>query len=395
MADIPVMGIDLGTTNSCAGVWLDGKVVIVPNKFKKTTTSSCVAFTENGVIVGNNALLQQTQNPTNTIYEVKRIIGQDYKKVSSMEYLPFILSNDKGVTNYNVTLQNEGRQFTPVEISGMILKNLKESAESYIKQKVTNVVITVPAYFNDIQRESTKVAGTIAGLNVLKVISEPVAAALAFGSTNVSNKEKNILVYDLGNYTTFFFIPVHTQNIFFIIFIFSGGGTFDIAVVSINELGCYHVRATNGHTRLGASKFDECLMKFCIQKLTDMMIDINFKKDELCFIRLRCEEAKKNLSKINQVEIVLGGRTITIDRDQYNQLIKGYVDSTMTCVANALDDADLEKHEIDEIILVGGGTYTPLIRSTLEDFFGKPVNTSVNPMEAGTFSNYNFFAIIV
>ncbi|XP_031636874.1 heat shock 70 kDa protein-like [Contarinia nasturtii] len=359
MSDTTVIGIDLGTTNSCVAIWQEGDIIIVPNKCKENTTPSCVGFNHDGVFVGNSAIAQQTKNPKNTIYEAKRVIGQKYDTVQKdTKFWPFSLVNRNEKPMYQVNIGNDVNLMHPEEISAIVLRNLKESAEMYIKREVKDAVITVPAYFNDAKREATKSAGRIAGLNVLNVLSEPVAAALAFGRLIKGDEEQNVLVYDLG------------------------GGTFDTAIVSITPFGMHHVRSTNGNTRLGGAKFVDVLMRLCIKKLIEMIGKMTIGIEQMVIIRAACEEAKIKLSTDEETIITIGDQKIPIKRTEYEQLIEPMVEKTMQCVKNAVDDADMEVEDINHIVLVGGGTYTPLIRKQLRSFFNKEGNTKINPMEA-------------
>lgn len=245
------------------------------------------------------------------------------------------------------------------------------------------MVITVPAYFDDAQREATKVAGKIAGMNVLKILSEPVAAALAFGYSNSVEEDENILVYDLGKKKLIMKMKYVGDLSYF--YLSLGGGTFDVAIVSISTTGMYHVRSTNGDTRLGASKFVGALMVKGLVKSMNTKEEMRDVED-MVHLRASCEQAKKHLSTDAEAKIEICGRSITFTRGEYDELIAPYIGRSMRCVENAIKDSELSKEEINKIVLVGGGTFTPLIRSTLESFFGKAVNTSINPMEAGNFS---------
>lgn len=240
----------------------------------------------------------------------------------------------------------------------------------------------MPAYFNDAQREATKTAGKIAGLNVLKILSEPVAAALAFGQSTIEDEE-NILVYDLGKNKHFYNSKIDFQLFIHFVFLFfsiSGGGTFDTAIVTIDSMGMHDVRSTNGNTRLGGAKFNDALMRLCIKKAKiDLMLD----KEQISAIRASCEEGKKILSSCDKAEILIGTESIEVTRKEFETLIAPYVEETAKCVKDALLDSDLQIEEIHKVLLVGGGTYTPIIRDKLESIFGKKVDTSINPMEAG------------
>lgn len=255
--------------------------------------------------------------------------------------------------------------------------------------QVKDAVITVPAYFNDTQREATKLAGKMAGFNILKIISEPVAAALAFGFS--TNEQGDVLVYDLGKrILSTLNISGHICKILLnLIFILSlsirnhnsGGGTFDIAIVSINEVGMYHVRSTNGNTRLGGAKFVDRLLEFCFAKLN--IEGSNLSSDELSVLRAECEKVKKQLSIQTETIIVVSEQEVKITRQEFDEMISPYIDQTIECVKNALQDAELEAKDISKIIMVGGATLTPLVRKRVETFFGKAVYTDLNPMDAG------------
>ena len=279
----PAIGIDLGTTYSCVGVWQNDKVEIIPNDQGNNTTPSYVAFTEEERLIGDSAKNQVARNPKNTVFDAKRLIGRKFTEKTiqdDMKHWPFKVESSAGdkpiiVVDY----KGETKKFHPEEISSMVLVKMKEIAEAYLSKPVKNAVITVPAYFNDSQRQATKDAGTISGMNVLRIINEPTAAAIAYGLDKKSSQEKNVLIFDLG------------------------GGTFDVSLLTIEE-GIFEVKATNGHTHLGGEDFDNRLVDYCIAEFKKKTgIDISNNVRALRRLRTQCEKAKRILSAAHQAPI--------------------------------------------------------------------------------------------
>ena len=323
-----IIGIDLGTTNSCVSVMEGGEAVVIPNAEGDRTTPSVVAFTKNGErLVGQIAKRQAVTNPENTVISIKRDMG----------------------TNKKVTIN--GEEFTPQEISAMILQKLKTDAENYLGQKVTEAVITVPAYFSDSQRQATKDAGKIAGLNVLRIINEPTAAALAYG-VDKENKEQKVLIYDLG------------------------GGTFDVSILEIGD-GVFEVLATSGNNKLGGDDFDEKIIEYLVSEFKKEQ-GIDLSKDNMAMQRLKeaAENAKKELSQAGQTTINLPFITadangpkhmnITLTRAKFEELIRPLVEKTLEPVNQALKDAKLSSSDIDQVLLVGGSTRVPLVHEEVK-----------------------------
>jgi molecular chaperone DnaK len=362
-----IIGIDLGTTNSVVAVIEGGKPVVIENEEGGRTTPSIVAFTKKGErLVGLLAKRQAVTNPENTIFSVKRLMGRRYSDEEvkkAKKFLPFTIIPGE---HTDIKIEAKGKAYSPQEISAMILQKLKKSAESHIGEKINDAVITVPAYFNDNQREATKSAGKIAGLNVVRIINEPTAAAFAYGLDKKKNEK--IAVYDLG------------------------GGTFDISILDIGD-GVFEVKSTNGNTFLGGDDFD--------QKIINWLVDdfkknngIDLKNDQMALQRLKeaAEKAKCELSSSLETEINLpfitadasGPKhlTITLTRAKLEQLTADLIESTVTPCNKALEDAKLKPEDIDEVILVGGQTRMPKVQETAKRIFGKEGNKGVNPDEA-------------
>lgn len=362
----PCIGIDLGTTYSCVAVWRNGRVEICPNEQGNRITPSYVAFLEDGQrLIGDAAKNQSSQNPSNTIFDVKRLIGRKFNDNSVQKdksLFPYkLVSNGKGKPN--VQIEN-GKSFSPEEISGMVLRKMKETAETFLGTEVKRAVVTVPAYFNDAQRQATKDAGTIAGLKVERVINEPTAAAIAYGLDKL-DKEETILVFDLG------------------------GGTFDVTLLHIDN-GVFEVKATSGNTHLGGEDFDQRMMDFFIAQFKRKNgIDISDDKRALQRLRKQCENAKRTLSTQNMAtvdcEALSNGVDFssTISRAKFEELNMDLFKKTMVPVTQVLKDSGVSKNEVDEIILVGGSTRIPKIQEMLKEYFnGKELNKSINPDEA-------------
>ena len=360
-----IIGIDLGTTNSCVAVMEGNEPVVIPNAEGKRTTPSVIAFVEGGEIkVGDPAKRQAVTNPTKTISSIKRFMGNKFSE-SSKEAgnVPYkVVKGDNDTPRVDV----DGRLYTPQELSAMTLQKMKKTAEDYLGQSVTEAVITVPAYFNDAQRQATKEAGEIAGLKVRRIINEPTAAALAYG-LDKSGKDQKIAVYDLG------------------------GGTFDISILELGD-GVFEVLSTNGDTHLGGDDFDQVIIDWLATEFNNEE-GVDLRKDAMALQRLKeaAEKAKIELSSSTQTEINLPYVTATasgpkhlvktLTRAKFEQLADDLVQRSMKPVAKALQDAGLSKSDIDEVILVGGSTRIPRIQEEVEKFFGKKPSKGVNPDE--------------
>jgi molecular chaperone DnaK len=360
-----IIGIDLGTTNSCVSVMEGGEPVVIANAEGKRTTPSVIAFVEGGEIkVGDPAKRQAVTNPTKTIASIKRFMGNKYsestKEAGNVAYK--VVKGDNDTPRVDI----DGRLYTPQELSAMTLQKMKKTAEDYLGQTVTEAVITVPAYFNDAQRQATKEAGEIAGLKVMRIINEPTAAALAYG-LDKKGKDQKIAVYDLG------------------------GGTFDISVLELGD-GVFEVLSTNGDTHLGGDDFDQVIIDWLATEFnTEEGIDL--RKDPMALQRLKeaAEKAKIELSSSTQTEINLPYVTATasgpkhlvktLTRAKFEQLAESLIKRSMEPVVKALKDAGLSTSDIDEVILVGGSTRIPVIQEQVEKFFGKKPSKGVNPDE--------------
>ena len=358
-----VIGIDLGTTNSCVSVIEGGEPIVIVNKEGKRTTPSIVSFKDGERLVGDPAKRQSVTNPTNTIYSAKRFIGSTYKEIfREAKKMPYVVEkSDKGVVNITVG----DKKYVPQEISAIVLQNLKKTAEEYLGEKVTQAVITVPAYFNDAQRNATKEAGEIAGLEVLRIINEPTAASLAYGLGD--DTDKKVAVYDLG------------------------GGTFDISILEMGD-GVFEVLATNGDTHLGGDNFDEVLIDWLIEEFkTETGVDVSSDSAALQRLREAAEKTKIELSSTNSSEINLpylsadqtGPKHLVrnIQKSEFERMVESLVKKTISPCRKALKDAKLKVDDIDEIILVGGSTRIPAIQEAVEKFFKKQPSKGVNPDE--------------
>ena len=361
-----IIGIDLGTTNSCVAVVEGGKPVVITNAEGSRTTPSVVAFTKDGQrLVGQLAKRQAITNPKNTVYSIKRFMGRHFSEVQNeIKQVPFTVKEGlKGQAVVHIEVEN--RDYTPQEISAMILTKMKETAEAYLGQKVTEAVITVPAYFNDSQRQATKDAGTIAGLDVKRIINEPTAAALAYGMD--TKKEEKVAVYDLG------------------------GGTFDISILDISQ-GVVEVLSTNGDTHLGGDDFDKRIVDWILDRFKKEE-GIDLSKDPMAMQRLReaAEKAKVELSGTQTTNINLpfitadasGPKHLNYDltRAEFNRLTSDLVERTLGPCKQALSDAKLTVDDIQEVLMVGGSTRIPAVQEAVEKFFGKKLNHSLNPDE--------------
>ena len=365
----PAIGIDLGTTYSCVGVFQHGKVEIIANDQGNRTTPSYVAFTDSERLVGDPAKNQAALNPSNTIFDAKRLIGRNFNDSTvqgDMKHWPFKVVQVDGRPKIKAEYKTEERVFAPEEISSMVLTKMKETAEGYLGQSVTDAVITVPAYFNDAQRQATKDAGAIAGLNVLRIVNEPTAAALAYGLDKGEKGEKHVLIFDLG------------------------GGTFDVSILSIDEGSMFEVKATAGDTHLGGEDFDNRLVNHFAQEFKRKHHkDLSTNPRSLRRLRTACERAKRTLSSSSESSIEIDSLFEGIDfytrvsRARFEELCGDLFRNTLQPVESALRDAKLDKGKIDEVVLVGGSTRIPKVQKLLSDFFnGKELNKSINPDEA-------------
>jgi len=363
------IGIDLGTTYSCVGVFQHGKVEIIANDQGNRTTPSYVAFNDTERLIGDAAKNQVAMNPTNSVFDAKRLLGRKFNDASvqsDKKHWSFNVISDGGKPKVQVEYKGEEKVFSPEEISSMVLQKMKEIAESYLGTTVTDAVVTVPAYFNDAQRQATKDAGSIAGLNVLRIINEPTAAAIAYGlDKKASGDEKNILIFDLG------------------------GGTFDVSILSIED-GIFEVKSTAGDTHLGGEDFDNRLVNHFAQEFQRKhKKDLTKNKRSLRRLRTACERAKRTLSSSAtaniEIDALFEGADFytSISRARFEELNSDLFRGTLDPVEKALRDAKMSKDKIDEIVLVGGSTRIPKIQKLLQDYFnGKVLNKSINPDEA-------------
>ncbi|CAG2060494.1 unnamed protein product [Timema podura] len=364
----PAVGIDLGTTYSCVGVFQHGKVEIIANDQGNRTTPSYVAFTDTERLIGDAAKNQVAMNPNNTIFDAKRLIGrrfEDQTVQADMKHWPFTVINDNTKPKIQVSYKGENKTFFPEEVSSMVLTKMKETAEAYLGKTITNAVVTVPAYFNDSQRQATKDAGAIAGLNVLRIINEPTAAAIAYGLDKKGHGERNVLIFDLG------------------------GGTFDVSILTIED-GIFEVKSTAGDTHLGGEDFDNRMVNHFVQEFKrKYKKDLTLNKRALRRLRTACERAKRTLSSSTQASIEIDSLFEGIDfytsitRARFEELNADLFRGTMEPVEKSLRDAKMDKAQIHDIVLVGGSTRIPKVQKLLQDFFnGKELNKSINPDEA-------------
>lgn len=371
MAKNVAIGIDLGTTYSCVGVWQNGRVEIIANDQGNRTTPSYVAFTTEERLIGDAAKQQATGNPRNTVFDVKRIIGRKFAEPmvqADMKAWPFkVVEGSQGRPYVEVEYKGETKQFLPEEISAMVLTKMKQTAEAYLGHDVKSAVITVPAYFNDAQRQATKDAGAIAGLNVLRIINEPTAAAIAYGLDKIKTegKAKNVLIWDVG------------------------GGTADFSILTIED-GVFEVRATTGDGHLGGSDIDTILMNYCIEEFRKKTkIDLSGNAKAMRRLLTVCERAKRTLSSSTQAMVELDSiadgqdLTVTITRAKFEALCESIFRRCITPLDQVVRDAKMSKSDIDEVVMVGGTSRIPKVRQMVSDYFnGKKLNDSVNPDEA-------------
>ena len=364
------LGIDLGTTFSCVGVWQNDRVEIIANEQGNRTTPSYVAFTESERLIGDGAKSQAAANPNNTVFDAKRLIGRkfdDETVKSDMAHWPFaVISGTGGKPQIEVNFKGERVTFQPEEISAMVLTKMRQTAEAYLGCEVKDAVITVPAYFNDSQRQATKDAGVIAGINVLRIINEPTAAALAYGLDRKKAGEQNVLIFDCG------------------------GGTHDVSLITIDD-GVFEVKATAGDTHLGGEDFDSAMVDWCVQEFQKKNKNVDLKSNARAVRRLRtaCERAKRSLSTSTQANIEIDALadgidfTSVITRAKFESLCDAAFRRTIAPLDQVLRDAKMSKDQIHEIVMVGGSTRIPKIRDLVSSFFnGKKLNDSVHPDEA-------------
>lgn len=364
------IGIDLGTTNSCVAVLRYGKVEVIANEQGNMVTPSYVSFNDHEYFVGDAAKNEAAINPENTVFDAKRLIGRKFKDPvvqSDMKHWPFAVKDVDTDPKIEVMFQCQKKQLMAEEVSAMVLGHMKQIAEDYLNENVINAVVTVPAYFNNAQRQATYDAGKIAGLNILRVINEPTAASIAYGFNNQEYCEEdiNILVFDLG------------------------GGTFDVSIVNVGKFG-EKVVATCGETHLGGIDFDCKLVEFCVQEFKRKhKRDLQENKRAICRLRSACERAKRDLSSTTETKIVVDAIhdgidfVLTLSRARFEGLILNFLKKTLIPVATALQDARLTKADISKIVLVGGSTRIPKIQKLLQEFFdGKELDKTINPDEA-------------
>ncbi len=363
------IGIDLGTTYSCVGIWQNDKVEIIANDQGNRTTPSWVAFNSEEKLVGEGAKSQYNSNPINTVFDAKRLMGYKFddpqvqRELTSLPYK--VVSGQNNIPKIQVSYRDEEKEFTPQEISSFILEKMKSTAEAYLGKEVKNAVITVPAYFNDSQRQATKDAGLICGLNVLRIINEPTAAAIAYGLDNKSETERNIIIYDVG------------------------GGTLDVTLLTLDD-GIFEVKATSGDTHLGGEDFDANLVQhFADEFKRKNKQDLRESKKAMAKLKKECEKVKRSLSSSTQAHLEIDSLhdgidfNSTITRAKFEQLNLTLFQKCLKSVEQVLMDSKISKSQIDEIVLVGGTTRIPKMQQLLSDFFGgKKLCNSINPDEA-------------
>ena len=364
------IGIDLGTTYSCVGIWQNDRVEIIANEQGNRTTPSYVAFTDSERLIGDAAKSQAAANPKNTVFDAKRLIGRKFSDSTvktDMSHWPFTVKGGVGdKPQIEVDFKGERSTFQPEEISAMVLTKMKQTAEAYLGGEVKDAVITVPAYFNDSQRQATKDAGVIAGLNVLRIINEPTAAALAYGLDKKKSGEQNVIIFDCG------------------------GGTHDVSLITIDE-GVFEVKATAGDTHLGGEDFDSAMVDWCVQEFERKNRGVTVKDNARALRRLRtaCERAKRTLSTSTQANVEIDALADGIDfnmvitRAKFESLCDAAFKRTIAPLEQVIRDAKMSKEQIHEIVMVGGSTRIPKIRDLVSSFFnGKKLNDSVHPDEA-------------
>merc|ERR1712017_8330 len=365
----PALGIDLGTTYSCVGIWQNDRVEIIANDQGNRTTPSYVAFTDTERLIGDAAKNQVAMNPTNSVFDAKRLIGRKFNDPvvqSDMKHWPFkVVAKDGDKPHIQVQFKGEEKIFSPEEISSMVFTKMKETGESFTGKSVKDVVVTVPAYFNDSQRQATKDAGTIAGLNVMRIINEPTAAAIAYGLDKKATGERNVLIFDLG------------------------GGTFDVSLLTIDD-GIFEVKATAGDTHLGGEDFDNRLVNHFVQEFKRKhKKDLTGNARSMRRLRTACERAKRNLSSSANASIEIDSLFegvvffSSISRARFEDLCADLFRGTLEPVEKVLRDSKIDKGSVHEVVMVGGSTRIPKVNELITSFFnGKEPNKSINPDEA-------------
>ena len=365
----PALGIDLGTTYSCVAVWKNGNVDVIPNDIGERITPSVVAFTNKERLIGDAAKNQIVKNYKNTVYDAKRLIGRFYndKEVQQdMKLWPFKVIEEPQTKKLRIQVEYKGKteSFLPEEISACVLSKMKQIAKDFLGKEITDAIVTVPAYFNDLQRKATQAAGKIAGLNVLRTINEPTAAAIAYGLNGDNVKGRNVLIFDLG------------------------GGTFDVTILSIDG-NLLEVRSSRGDMHLGGQDFDNEIVNFCIKEFNEQnSIDINDNIKAKCRLKIHCEKAKINLSSASETTIDIDALAegedfnITISRPEFEDMCKTHFDKLIPIVEETLKDANLTKERIDDIVLVGGSTRIPKVNEIIKNYFDKEPIKNIHPDEA-------------